>query len=347
VNIKIFFVPIFLCVIVLAGCTPSPDSAPTESGESSAASSEIFAMDTFIAMSAYGERAAEAILAAEQEIYRLDDLLSTGKSSSEITSINQNGGGILSEDTSALIKASVGIYNETGGAFDITVYPLMQAWGFTSKNYRVPSREELDSLLLITGTGYLSYNEDTEELSFAREGMAIDLGGIAKGYASGRIMEIFKDYGIESALVSLGGNVHTLGTKPDGRQWRVGVQDPADISSNIGVLSISDKAAVTSGGYQRFFEEDGVTYHHILDPKTGATANSGLSSVTIVSDNGTLADGLSTALFVMGADAAAEFWRERRDTFDAVFVTDDGRILVTDGLADCFYSDYSYELISP
>jgi len=298
-------------------------------------------------MTAYGERAPDAIAAAEQEIYRLDELLSTGGPSSEITYINKNGGGNLSEDTAVLIGEALRLYGETDGAFDLTVYPLMRLWGFPDQNYHVPSQEELNALMQIIGSDKLEFDEDAAYLSFARTGMSIDLGAIAKGYASERLMEIFRDYNIESALVSLGGNVQTLGTKPDGSKWSVGVQNPVNLSSNIGILQLSDRAAITSGGYQRYFKENGVTYHHILDPETGMPANSGLISVTIVSGDGTLADGLSTALFVMGTDDAISFWRQHSDMFDAVLVTDEGGILVTAGLEDCFSSDSEIELISP
>ena len=176
--------------------------------------------------------------------------------------------------------------------------------------------------------------------------MKIDLGGIAKGYTSARIRDIFKKNGIESGLVNLGGNVQALGTKTDGNNWRVAVQSPDDTEDYLGVLSIRDKAVITSGGYERYFEQDGVTYHHIIDPKTGYPAESGLSSVTIVSDDGTLADGLSTALFIMGKDKAESFWRAHSDKFEAVLVTDDGTIYVTEGLKGSFTTERTMEVIT-
>lgn len=138
-----------------------------------------------------------------------------------------------------------------------------------------------------------------QEVTLNKEGMKIDLGGIAKGYTSSKVMDIFKENGISSAVISLGGNVQTLNGKPDGSDWRVAVENPADTGSYIGVLSIKDKAVITSGGYERYFKQDGKTYHHIIDPANGYPANNGLTSVTIVSDDGTLADGLSTSLFIM------------------------------------------------
>ena len=173
----------------------------------------------------------------------------------------------------------------------------------------------------------------------------IDFGGIAKGYTSSRIMDIYKDNGITSGLVNLGGNVQALGTKTDGTKWKIAVQSPDDTEDYLGILSVQDKAVITSGGYERYFEQDGVTYHHIIDPKTGYPAESGLVSVTIVSDDGTLADGLSTSLFIMGEEKAADFWREHKDDFDAILMSDDGTLYVTEGLENDFSTERTVEII--
>ena len=159
-------------------------------------------------------------------------------------------------------------------------------------------------------------------------------------------MDIFKDYKVDSGLVNLGGNVQAYGTKPDGSNWRVAIQNPNNTEDYIGVLSIADKAVITSGGYERYFEQDGKTYHHIIDPSTGYPAENGLISVTIVSDDGTLADGLSTSLFIMGKDKAVEFWKSHSDEFDAVLEADDGTLYVTEGIKDSFTSDSTVEIVS-
>ena len=157
-----------------------------------------------------------------------------------------------------------------------------------------------------------------------------------------------------SGIVSLGGNVQALGCKPDGSKWRVAVQDPNDEGENFAVVEIADEAVITSGGYQRYFEENGQLYHHIIDPATGRPAESGLTSVTVVADgaagNGTMCDALSTALFVMGEDRALELWRSGVYDFDLILVTEDGRLLATAGIADRFRPDdsagYAYEIVS-
>ena len=176
--------------------------------------------------------------------------------------------------------------------------------------------------------------------------MKIDFGGIAKGYTSSRIMQIYKKCGVTSGLVSLGGNVQLLGAKPDGSAWKVAVESPDEDGNYLGILQAKDKAVITSGGYERYFEKNGKKYHHIIDPATGYPAENGLVSVTIVSSDGTLADGLSTSLFIMGEEKAAEFWKAHSNEFEAIFATDDGTIYVTEGLKDSFTTDLDMKVIT-
>lgn len=315
---------------------------------------EVFAMDTYMTLTAYGANAEEAVKAGIEEIERLDALLSTGEETSEVAIINTDGGGELSEDTLYLVERALEIFESTSGAFDITIYPVMDLWGFTTGNFAVPDEAALEAALALVDASQIICTEEedgTGTITLA-EGQEIDLGGIAKGYASGRVMEIFEEYGIESALISLGGNVHVLGNKTDGSQWRVGIQDPEDDSSVLFGLYVTDKAVITSGGYERYFEDEetGITYHHIIDPETGYSANNGLISVTIVSEDSTLADGLSTSLFVMGTEEAIRYCEEHcaADGFDVVMETEDGDIYVTDTLADSVFDpsgdDLSTEL---
>ena len=229
-----------------------------------------------------------------------------------------------------LLTAALSASERTGGAFDPTVYPLVKLWGFTDELRKVPSPDERAEALNHVGIQNVSLSGTTVTLA---EGSMLDFGGIAKGYAAERCAELLAQAGVEAALLSLGGNVQTLGSKPDGTLWTVGIANPEAPSEAIAKLTFSgSKALVTSGGYQRYFEENGVRYHHILDPKTGCPAESGLTSVTVLADSGTLADALSTALFVMGLDRATDFWRAS-DDFDAVFLTDSGEIYATEGAA--------------
>jgi thiamine biosynthesis lipoprotein len=346
-----------LVCLPLAGCNNKNGASGTDSSVQSEVSedageqnssdssqeytSDVFAMDTYMTLSAYGENAQEAVEAGIAEIQRLDDLLSTGKDTSEVAQINANGGGVLSEDTDYLVKRALDIYQSTNGAFDISIYPVMQLWGFTTGNFAVPSESDLAAKLALVDAGKIILSEENGQTSISLpEGMEIDLGGIAKGYTSGRVMDVMKSYGIKSAVINLGGNAHVLGNKTDGSQWKVGIQDPEDENGYLGGVSVTDKAIITSGGYERYFvdEDTGVKYHHIIDPKTGYSANNGLISVTIVSADSTLADGLSTSLFVLGTEDAITYCEEHcaEDGFDAIMEDEDGKLYITDGIYDDF-----------
>lgn len=332
----------------VSGTDSSVQSETTEetgnqnkSNSSQEYTSDVFAMDTYMTLTAYGENAQEAVEAGIAEIQRLDDLLSTGKETSEVAQINANGGGVLSEDTDYLVKRALDIYQSTNGAFDISIYPVMQLWGFTTGNFAVPSESDLAAKLALVDAGKITLSEENGQTSISLpEGMEIDLGGIAKGYTSGRVMEVMKSYGIKSAVINLGGNAHVLGNKTDGSQWKVGIQDPEDENGYLGGVNVTDKAIITSGGYERYFvdEDTGVKYHHIIDPKTGYSANNGLISVTIVSADSTLADGLSTSLFVLGTQDAISYCKEHcaEDGFDAIMEDEDGKLYITDGIYDDF-----------
>ena len=222
----------------------------------------------------------------------------------------------------------------TNGAFDITIAPIMDAWGFTGDQFRVPEQSELNELLKHVNSDEIQVQEEPSYSVTLGEGQAIDLGGIAKGYTSDWVEQTFRANGIESGKISLGGNVFVLGGKPDGSDWRVGIKDPRNESGLAAILSLRDAYAITSGGYQRnFTAPDGTVYQHILNPKTGCPVQSDLLSVTIVSDSGTLADACSTALYVMGEQEAVNFWRQTGG-FEMVLITADGRLLYTPGLAE-------------
>ncbi|MGI5889136.1 MAG: FAD:protein FMN transferase, partial [Oscillospiraceae bacterium] len=211
--------------------------------------------------------------------------------------------------------------------------PLTELWGFSTGEYRVPSQEEISDALLHVGPEHASVSGETITLD---EGTKIDLGAIAKGYLGDKLREILVEDGVSSAMLSLGGNIVLIGSKGS-RDWQVGLEIPEPDRGNgiYAVLSVSDTNVVTSGAYKRYFEEDGKTYGHIIDPSTGYPAESGLSSVTVVCESGTKADVLSTALYVMGLKKAEEFWRENGG-FEAVFTDMDGNVYVTSGLEDSF-----------
>lgn len=313
------------CLLLLAAC------AGPESWER-----EILAMDTVMKLTIYGENAPQAGEAAVDRIQELEGLLSVTREDSEIYAANHTGSAELSPDAAALLARALALCRETGGALDVTIYPVVRAWGFTTGAYRVPDDGELTALL--ERVDYRQAALEGDRLTLP-EGVELDLGAMAKGYTGDQLMALLAREGIASAIVELGGNVQALGAKPDGSPWRVALQAPE--GGYAGVLEIVDKAVVTSGGYQRYFEQDGEIYWHIIDPAQGRPARSGLQSVTIVADEGTLCDGLSTALFVMGREEALDFWRTRND-FECVLISEDNTVAITEGLEESFslYGDW-------
>lgn len=325
-----------LCIAMLTACQ--------NSDENKKVSKDIFAMDTYMTVTAYGKNAENGVNKAVDEINRLETVLSAEKQESDIYKLNETGSGTLSTDTKDIVSKALEINKTTNGAFDISIYPLMVKWGFTTQKYNVPSKNEISKLLKDVDSSKIIFDEKSGNIKL-KENMKIDLGGIAKGYTSNRVMQIFKECGVKSGLVSLGGNVQALGTKTDGTAWQIAIENPDKSSDYIGVVSVKDKAVITSGGYERYFEKNGKTYHHILDPETGYPAESGLKSVTIVSDDGTLADALSTSLFVMGKEKALDYWHEHKNEFDTVLVEDNGDITITGGLEKIFKSNFKFDTV--
>ena len=313
---------------ILTGC-----SAPAEKMQQPVERS-LFAMNTYMTFTAYGEDAQAALQEAEECIQQVEGLWSVTDEDSEIYQANHSGGQpvTVSEETAEIISFALEMAQRTGGALDPTIYPVLTAWGFTTDSKQVPSQQQIAQLLEQVGYDRIQINGS--ELTVP-DGMELDLGAVGKGYTADLVTEILRRHGVTSALISLGGNIQAIGSRPDGSDWRLGIRAPWE-SGNLGVLTVSDAAVVTSGGYENYFDdEQGNIYWHILDPSTGYPADSGLQSVTIVGREGKMCDALSTALFVMGAQSAEQYWRENGG-FEMLLVTDSGEILITEGIAENF-----------
>ena len=330
---------IVLCLpLLLCGCAQK------------SAEREFFAMDTVMQLRAYGPAAEDALAQAEAEIYRLEGVLSCRDEQAALARLNETGGGTAGEETAALLQTALTLCEQTGGAYDPALGALSEAWGFSTGAYRVPEPDALAEAMQSSGAGLVQLDGISVTLT---NGAQLDLGGIAKGYAADLLRAQLEKEGVTSATLDLGGDVFVMGRKTDGSDWRIAVKDPADTESYLGVVSAADKFIVTSGVYERYFEENGVRYHHILDPKTGCPAESGLVSVTVLCENGAWADALSTACFVLGPDGALALRDDLADqgtNFELILATDDGRVLYTDGLADAFTpndeSGYTYEALA-
>lgn len=313
----------FLCIFALCGCVRQAQSNPV--------TSTIFAMDTTIDFTIYGTE--KDLSAAESCLMELESKLSVTDTGSEIYAVNKNGTGMLSQQISALLEQALTLCQQTEGALDLSIYPVVRAWGFTTGQYAVPDTKTLAGLLSHVDYHQILFDRAAGRVTLA-EGMQIDLGSVAKGYAGDQVVSLLRQNGVTSALLNLGGNVQALGSKPDGTAWRIAIQNPLG-DGYLGAVEINNQAVITSGGYERFFEQNGQIYWHIINPTDGMPANNGLVSVTIIGDNGLRCDGLSTALFVMGLEKAIDFWQEYHD-FEAVFVSMDGGTAITEGLEDRF-----------
>lgn len=300
---------------------------------------ELFAMNTYMVITAEGGDTEESVKSVSREISRLENALSRTIDTSSVSRLNTEGSAVLDEDTSSLLAAALTYSADTNGAFDVTIAPLVELWGITSDDPRVPSQEEIDALLPLVGSEHIHLDGREATLD---EGCAIDLGGIAKGFASDKAADILSRSGADRACANLGGNVYVY-SREGHDAWNVAIQDPKGKDDYVCILSLTDHFVVTSGGYQRYFAgPDGTVYQHILDPKTGYPVQGDLLSASVILPRsgdelaGTRADAYSTALYVMGESGAADFWRAHRD-FDMVLVTTDGRVVYTPGLASVFH----------
>lgn len=271
-------------------------------------------MDTVVTVTCYGENAKEGCDRAISEIQRLELLFSPYIETSEIYKINKNAHISpvkTDEEVFRVLERCCEVSEITDGAFDITLKPLKDVWNMKSESPTVPSKERIDRALAMCGYENLTLEDGC--VFFEKEGMALDLGGAVKGYAADKAAEVIKKTGVENALLDLGGNVYVLGKSPKGRAWKIGLQHPGkDRGEYFETIELSNKTCVTSGSYERYFEENGKVYHHIMDPKTGYSADSGLVSVSVVGTSSFESDMASTAAFVMGKE---EFLKVK-DKFD-------------------------------
>lgn len=278
---------------------------------------------------------------AFSRLSELENILSINKTGTELDEVNANAGikaVKVSSDTLNVIKKGLEYSKLSNGYLDITVGPLVKLWGIGTDNARVPSQEEIDEAKALVNYNWLHINEEDSTVFLEKEGMIIDLGAIAKGYAADEISELLKANNVESALIDLGGNVFTLGTKADGSLWKVGVQNPEKARNDtIGLVTVADKSVVTSGVYERVYEDPvtGKSYHHILNPFTGYPYDNNILGVSIISDKSIDGDSLSTTLFALGIDEGLELINDM-DGVEALYITRDHELYLSEGFKDIF-----------
>lgn len=251
----------------------------------------------------------------------------------------------VSPDTFEVLAAAREFSRLSNGAFDVTIWPLVRLWGIGSENAGVPGADRLEQTVALVDWQAMELGPGTS-VFLPREGMGVDVGAIAKGYAADEAAAILREAGVAHALLDFGGNILVIGDKPDGTPWRIGVQRPdAERNQYLGIAEITDRTIVTSGTYERYFVEGGVRYHHILDAETGFPAENDLQQVTIIADSSMHADALSTATFVLGLEAGRELV-ESLPSVEAVFVTNGNRVHLSSGAAELFtLTDPDYTLV--
>ena len=318
-----------ICSVLLTGCSKSL--------QSQSASRTELVMSTVVTITLYGEQAQEGVNAAFQKAKDLEKILSSQNEKSELHKVNQSAYDHEVEVSDALFtvaQRSLQYCKETDGALDCTIGKINDLWAFGTGNAKLPDEEEITPLLVDKGYEQVQLDEEKRTIRFLNPNIQLDFGATAKGFAADEIKNMLvEEYGITCGIINLGGNIITIGAKYDGQPWGIGITDPNDTTRAVSTEYLTNATAVTSGNYERYFIEDGVRYHHILDPKTGYSANNGLISTTIITENSMLADALSTATYVMGLEKAYAYI-ESLDDVEAIFITDDGTVVKTSGITD-------------
>lgn len=367
-QISTLFILIVITLTLLAftGCQnsePGPAPAPEQPGTEQPGTNQPeklaepveqtdFILGTIISLKlfdyaedAYFADSFEALRAIERRMTIND----ANPAESEVMQINENAGiqpVKVSDDTFEVIKNGIRYSELSDGRFDLSVGILVKLWNIGTDYAAIPAQEEIDARLPLVDYSKIELNEAEKTVFLKEKGMIIDLGGIAKGFGADVVSGLLYDYGVRSAIVNLGGNVLVMGEKPDGSPWRIGVQNPfSERGEYLGIATITDKTIVTSGVYERYFEEDGKRYHHILDTTNGYPVENGLVGVSIIADISMDADALSTAVFSLGPEKGKALV-ESIDGIDAIFVMKDYSITMTEG-AKAFFelTDSNFHIV--
>lgn len=294
-----------------------------------------YVLGTIINLKAFGNKAEKAINEAIERLNNIDDKMSAFKEESDISKINSKAGFALeavSKDTYFVVKKAVEYSKILEGTFDPTIRPLVKLWNIGTDKEIIPGKDKIEEVTKLVNYNDVILNESNQAIMLENKNQALDVGGIAKGFAADEVRDIFYKNNIRSALIDLGGNIFVLGNKEDGTSWRIGIQNPFEPRGEfVGILSATNKSVVTSGNYERYFMKDGQRFHHIIDPKTGYPSQSKIISATIISDNSIDGDGLSTGVYILGVDKSLEII-EAIEGIDAIFITEDKKVYTTSGI---------------
>ncbi|MBU5590264.1 FAD:protein FMN transferase [Clostridium sp. MSJ-4] len=330
-NLFLLLLPIFL----LGGCS---NSKANTSSSDPISKSEVL-MGTFCTVKIYDSKDTKILDKAFDRIKEIENEVSINKENTELDKVNANAGKErvnVKNDTYTIIKKGKEYSKLSSGTFDITIGPIVKLWGIGTDSARLPSEDEIKERLPLINYEDLEIDEKNHSIYLNKKGMVIDLGAIAKGYTADEIAKVLRENNVQSAIIDLGGNIYALGNNSKGNPWKIGVQSPfLERGETIGYVEEKDKSVVTSGIYERYFEQDGKRYHHILNPKDGYPYDNEIAGVTIVSDTSMDGDALSTTLFSLGVEKGLDFINKIPNV-DAVFVTKDKDLYITPGLKDIF-----------
>lgn len=348
-NHKKSLVLLFLSVLafVLGACGQEDPRALAEEPYEA----QEFMLGTLVSVQVFDEGGEEGLNAALDRIAELDGRFSATNEDSEISAVNQAAGQEpvqVSEEVFYVVEESLRYAEESSGRFDPTIGALTDLWGIGQEDAQVPSQEEIDQALELVDYSSVEMNEETQTIYLPREGMKLDLGAIAKGYITDAATQTLVDHGVTTAIVDLGGDIFVLGAsnRSIDDPWRVGIQNPfGERGEILGIVPVHDESVVTSGIYERVLEQDGETYHHLLNPQTGYPFDNELAGLSLVAPSALEGDALATSVFSMGLEEGLSYVNSLEDV-EAVFITKEQEIYLSDGYEDEFeLTDDSFEWV--
>ena len=333
---------LILSIIPLYGCAYKRDTEPISKTE--------YMLGTICTITLYDDKPEFVIDKAFNRVKQIEDKMSVNKSGTELDAIAEGSGKKyvkVSDDTFYVLEKGKYYSQQSGGSFDITVGPLVKLWGIGTDHARLPEYKEIQAKRALVNYKDLLLDKKNKKVMLARTGMSLDLGGIAKGYAADEAARVLKENGVKHAIINLGGNVLALNSNPQGKPWKIGVQDPFQSRGNVvASLEVTNKTVVTSGIYERYFKKDGKIYHHILNPFTGYPMDNNLASVTLITNTSINADAMTKNAFYLGINKGLDYINSISG-LQGIFITKDKKVYITKGLKDNFkIIDSDYKLMN-
>lgn len=331
--LSVLILPLFLLTLI-GGC-----SKKEESKKGNTLSKTELVMGTVVKVSIYDNDDEKIMNEVFKRIREIEDLVSINKTKTELDEINDNAGikpVKVSDESFEIIEKALDYSKKSKGGYDLTIGPLVKLWSIGLPEAKVPSDNEIKEVVEKIDYNKVKVNKESKEVYLEEKGMKLDLGSIAKGYTADEVVKILKSKNVNKAIIDLGGNIYALGEKEENKPWKIGVQNPfEDRGDVVGTIDIKDKSVVTSGIYERYIEQDGKKYHHILNPKTGYPYESEIAGVTLITDKSIDGDALSTLIFTKGIEEGLEFLKELKDV-EAIFISKEKKVYLTEGIKDNF-----------